>query len=84
MKKVSRLQVPGVVGKYKNGKYNELPHLVRHIRTTDLKIICDQPTGIQLDGEVLEAKEIEFSVSPHKIRFFYPKELTWETEKATV
>ena len=84
VKKVSRLQVPGVVGKYKNGQYKQLPHLVRHIRTTDLKIICDQPTGIQLDGEVLEAKEIEFSVSPHKIRFFYPKELTWETEKATV
>jgi len=84
VKKVSRLQVPGVVGKYKNGRYKELPHLVRHIRTTDLKIICDEPTGIQLDGEVLEAKEIEFSVSPHKIRFFYPKELTWEKEKATV
>ena len=84
VKKVSRLQVPGVVGKYKNGQYNQLPHLVRHIRTTGLKIICDEPTGIQLDGEVLEAKEIEFSVSPHKIRFFYPKELTWEAEKATV
>ncbi len=84
VKKVSRLQVPGVVGKYKNGRYKELPHLVRHIRTDSLKIICDQPTGIQLDGEVLEAKEVQFSVSPHKIRFFYPKELSWETEKATV
>ena len=82
--KVSRLQVPGVVGKYKNGRYKELPHLVRHIRTTSLKVICDQPAGIQLDGEVLEAKEVEFSVSPHKIRFFYPKELTWETEKVSV
>ena len=29
-------------------------------------------------------KEIDFSVSPHKIRFFYLKELSWETEKAPV
>lgn len=84
VKKVSRLQVPAVVGKYKNGRYKELPHLVRHIRTTSLKISCGQNSGIQLDGEVLMAQEAEFSVAPYKIRFFYPKELTWEAEKATV
>ena len=84
VKKVSRMQVPAVVGKYKNGRYKELPHLVRHIRTTSLKIRCDQNSGIQLDGEVLMAQEAEFSVAPYKIRFFYPKELSWEAEKATV
>ncbi len=84
VKKVSRLQAATVVGKYKNGRYKELPHLVRHIRTTAVKVICDQPSSIQLDGELLVAKEVEFSVSPHKIRFFYPKELTWEKEMATV
>ncbi len=84
VKKVSRLQAATVVGKYKAGKYKELPHLVRHIRTTSLKVICDQPSSIQLDGELLIAKEVEFSVSPHKIRFFYPKALNWEKEKASV
>lgn len=84
VKKVSRLQAATVVGKYKDGKYKELPHLVRHIRTTALKVICDEPSGIQLDGELLTAKEAEFSVSPHKIRFFYPKELTWEKEKISI
>ncbi len=84
VKKISRLQVPSVVGKYKNGRYKEYPELVRHIRTKSLRILCDRPSGIQLDGEVLTAKEAEFTVSPHKIRFFYPKELTWEAEKAPV
>ena len=32
VKKVSRLQVPFVIGKYKNGQYKELPQLVRHLR----------------------------------------------------
>lgn len=84
VKKVSRLQAATVVGKYKDGKYKELPHLVRHIPTTSLKVICDEPSSVQLDGELLVAKEIEFSVSPHKIRFFYPKELTWKKETAKV
>lgn len=84
VKKVSRLQAATVVGKYKDGRYKELPHLVRHIRTNHLKITCDEPSSINVDGELLVAKEVEFSVSPHKIRFFYPKDLTWEKEKVSV
>ena len=84
VKKVSRLQAAAVVGKYKAGKYKELPHLVRHIRTTSLKVICDQPSSVQLDGELLVAKEVTFSVAPHKIRFFYPKNLTWENQTVSV
>ena len=30
--KVSLLQVPAVIGKYKAGRYKELPHLVRHLK----------------------------------------------------
>ena len=77
VKKVSRLQVPGVVGKYKNGRYAELPHLVRHIRTDSLKIVCDKPTPINLDGELRTAQEVNISIAPEKLRFFYPKELSY-------
>ena len=38
VKKVSLLQVPGVIGKYKNGQYRKLPHLVRHLKTNKLTI----------------------------------------------
>ena len=60
--KVSLLQVPAVIGKYKNGRYKELPHLVRHFRVKELTIHCDKPTAINLDGEIRFAKEVEFRI----------------------
>ena len=74
VKKVSRLQVPGVVGKYKDGKYRELQDLIRHFRTDRLRIHCDAPAAINLDGELRRAKDIEISVAPEKLRFFHPKD----------
>ena len=81
--KVTLLQVPGVIGKYKDGKYAELPHLVRHFRTDKVVIHCDKPTCINLDGELRVGKTVELKLSPHKLRFFYPKSLTWQTEVLT-
>lgn len=75
VKKVTRLQVPGVVGKYKAGKYKELPKLVRHFRTDRVKILCDRSTPINLDGELRMAKTIEMTVADEKIRFFHPKDV---------
>ena len=77
VKKVSRLQVPTVVGKYKAGRYEELPHLVTHYRAKELKILCDKPTPINLDGELRTAQEIHIRVADEKIRFFYPAELSY-------
>ena len=81
VRKVSRLQVPGVVGKYKDGRYKELPKLVRYYRTKKLKIICDKPTPISLDGEIRTGTEITMSVADEKLRFFYPKGLTWAVKE---
>ena len=78
VKKVSRLQVPLVVGKYKDGKYRDLPNLIRHYKTKSLKIICDKPTGINLDGEMRSATEVDIRIADEKLRFFYPKGLTWK------
>ena len=78
--KVSRLQVPGVVGKYKNGQYKKLPKLIRHYRTKELTICCDGPTGIQLDGELLTAQDVHICIADEKLRFFYPKGLTWQAK----
>ena len=80
VKKVTRLQVAGVVGKYKNGLYATLPKIVQHFKTTALKIICDKPTSIQLDGELQQAKEFLIRISDKKLRFFYPKALTWQAK----
>ena len=73
VKKISRLQVAGVVGKYKAGKYRELSELIRHFRTDRLTIHCHQPAPINLDGEIRRAKDISISVAEEKIRFFHPR-----------
>ena len=79
VEKVSRLQVPTVIGRYKQGRYAELPHLVRHLQTDSITIRCDRPTPVNVDGELLTATEVTMSVAPEKIRFFYPKGLSWKT-----
>ena len=81
--KVSRLQVAGVVGKYKNGRYKELPKLVRHFRTKSVKILCDRETPINVDGELRIAREITMQIAREKIRFFYPKGLSWKAKVLT-
>ncbi len=75
---VSRLKVAQVIGAYKNGKYKDYPHLIRHFSTDGVKILCDKPTSINLDGELRTAQEIHIRVAEEKIRFFYPKGLTWK------
>ena len=77
IKKVSRLQVAQVIGKFKNGQYAQLPQLVRHIKTDRIVIHCDRPNAINLDGELRIAKDVEMCIAKEKIRFFYPKGLTY-------
>ena len=83
VEKVSRLQVAKVVGKYKAGRYKELPHLVRHFRTDKITIHCDKETPINLDGELRLGKTVHFSIAEEKLRFFYPKGLTWSAKEIT-
>ena len=78
VKKVSRLLVPRVIGTYKAGRFQELPHLVRHFRVKELTIHCDKPTAINLDGELRTAETVHIEVAKEKVRFFYPKELTYQ------
>ena len=86
VKDVSLLQVAAVIGKYKAGKYADYPHLIRHFSTDRVKIICEKPSPINLDGELRVAQEVEISLAPEKLRFFYPKGLIWrkEPDKKTV
>ena len=80
VKKVRRLQVPAVIGKYKNGRYRELTELIRYFKTDSLKITCDRPNAINLDGELRTAQTMDISVAKEKLRFFYPKGLTWRAD----
>lgn len=77
VKKISRLKAAGIIGKYKAGKYRELPDVVTHYPCKKVTITCDELSEINLDGELLMAKEANFEIAPKAIRFFYPKGLTY-------
>ena len=78
IKDVSRLKVAQVVGAYKDGKYANFPDLIQYFRADHVKILCDKETGINLDGEKREATVIDIRVADEKLRFFYPKGLTFK------
>lgn len=84
VKKVNLLQVPGIIGKYKNGQYKLLPELVTHYLTDRITIRCDKPSPINLDGELRTASVAEISLAEEKIRFFYPRGLTWKVAEPAV
>lgn len=77
IKKVSVLKVAQVIGKYKDGRYAELPDLVQHFRTDELTIRCDVPSAINLDGELRISDTVNIRIADEKLRFFYPKGLTY-------
>lgn len=77
VKKVSLLQVPGIIGMYKNGRWRELPDIIRHYRTDRVRILCDEPSPINLDGELRVAQAVTMELAREKINFFYPKSLVW-------
>ncbi len=80
---VSRLQVASIIGKYKKGQYRAYPDLIRHFRVPELRVLCDKCSRVNIDGELLLAKDVHFGISRHKIRFFFPKGLSWEA-KSTI
>ncbi len=78
VEKVNLLQVAKVIGKYKNGQYKTLPRLVRHMAVDRLRILCDKPTPVNLDGELRMAQTVDIRIAEEKVRFFYPKGLVWK------
>jgi len=51
------------------------------MKTRHIKIRCDRPNPINLDGELRIADTVEMSVAKEKIRFFYPKGLVWQAKE---
>ena len=81
VKKVSRAQVPVLIGKYKDGRYKELGHVATYYKTDKVVIHCDRETPINVDGELQTSKDVVMEVAKEKIRFFYPKGLSWAAKE---
>ena len=80
VKGVSRLQVAQLIGTYKAGNYAKLPKWISHYSTHRVKIICDKPSPVNLDGELRMAQEVDIRLAQEKVRFFYPKGLVWQNK----
>ena len=82
VKKLHIWQIPNALAKYKAGKYRQLGAIARHIRTDRITIRCDRESPVNLDGEIRMAKDVQMQISPRKIRFFYPRGLTYAADPA--
>ncbi len=76
--KVSRFHVVSIISKYKNGKYADYPQYIHRFSAKHIKITCDKPTPINLDGELRISDVADIALADESIRFFYPKGLTWK------
>ncbi len=79
VKRLPLWKLASVIGTYQRGGYKTLPQFLYHLRTDGLTIRCDSPTTAALDGEALEASEFHIQISDKKLRFFYPKGLSYQT-----
>ncbi len=79
--KVSLLQIAAVIGTYQSGGYRKLPHLIRHEQCSALRIVCDEPSVINIDGEAVYAQTLDISLAPKALRFFYPRGLQYRAQK---
>ena len=81
VKPVNLLQVAMVIGKYQKGQYADYPQLISHYRTRQVTVSCGEDSVVNLDGEALRSREVTFRISGEKLRFFYPRGLSYRMKE---
>ena len=72
IRRVSKLKVPWLIGKYKKGEYvgsKRFSKILTVHRGKKMKIECVKPAVVNIDGECLKLREVTFEVIPRAIRF---------------
>lgn len=78
VKDVTRLQFATLVGKYAKGRYRELPHeYVTHLTDTHLEIDGETAMVVNIDGEALYSKHVNFDVCPGGVNFIVPRDMAF-------
>lgn len=74
VKDVTRMQFATLVGKYAKGRWRELPQeYVTHLTGTHLEIEGDEEMVVNIDGEALYSKRVNFDVRPGGVNFIVPR-----------
>ena len=72
IRRVSKLKMLSLIGTYKSGEYpgsKSFQKLLIVHRGRKMKVECDQPAVIVLDGECLKVKDVTFEVIPRAVKF---------------
>lgn len=72
IRRVPKFKIPALIGKYKNGTYVDSKRfnkiLIIH-RGRKMRIECNEPAVVNIDGECLNLREVTFEVIPKAVRF---------------
>ena len=78
VKDVTRLQFATLVGKYAQGRWRELPQkFVTHLTGSHLEIEGDEEMVVNIDGEALYSKCVNFDVCPGGVNFIVPRNMAF-------
>jgi len=73
VKSVSGPKFIQLVGKYAKGKYRDMTDKISYFRGDCLEIHSEEDIVVNVDGEAVFAKDIEFKVVPQGINFIFPE-----------
>lgn len=74
---VSRLTFIRLVGKYAKGRYRELANLITHLEGGHLEIDSEQELVVNVDGEALYGKHVNFDLIPGGVNFLVPANMAF-------
>lgn len=78
VKDVTRLQFASLVGKYAKGRWRELPEkFVTRLTGAHLEIESNDPVVVNIDGEALYRKHVNFDVCPGAVNFIAPCNMSY-------
>lgn len=84
VKNVSRIGFIRMVGRYAQGRYKELPHMVTHVSGNKLKLSAPKEFVINIDGEAITSNTTEFELVSGALRFVMPLGSTFAREKLKI
>ena len=74
---VSRLTFIRLVGKYAKGRYRELANLITHLEGGHLEIDSETELVVNVDGEALWSKHVNFDLIPGGVNFLVPANMAF-------
>jgi diacylglycerol kinase (ATP) len=72
VKKISRVQVISLIGKYASGRYRELGEMVIRLNVRELEISSPEQFVINVDGESIWSDSARFRIIQNGINMIFP------------